>query len=293
MKRILSKIFILWLAFEGYIYKWAIDLHLLSIPSLSKTNNSDKPNFIVSLTSYGRRVSTCVVYYTLVSILRQSVKPNRIILWLDDNEWNEANLPTRLSALRDKGIEFRYGKRIRSFKKLIPALKEFPEEIIITIDDDIIYHTDTLNQLIEAHRSNPIAICSLDSKTPMIVGNIPALYEKWAKINNDSTGYDEIFGLGVGGVLYPPHSLHPDVTNEELFMKLCPSADDIWFWFCGNRINTPRIAIKKRGNDLSFDALYQYFNQGSALTHSNRFEHQNDKQFRQVYDYYKNGSSSI
>ena len=27
-----------------------------------------------------------------------------------------------------------------------------------------------------------------------------------------------------------PHVLHHDVTNAELFMKLCPTSDDIWFW---------------------------------------------------------------
>lgn len=287
MKRLLSKLHILCLAIEGYIYKWAIDLHLLSIPSLSMSSNSDKQDFIVSLTSYGRRVSSCVVYYTLVSILRQSVKPERIILWLDDKEWNDENLPSRLAELRAKGVEFRYTKDTRSFKKLVPALEEFPDKTIITIDDDVVYHPDTLHQLLDAHTKNPTAICSLESKTPLLENGIPAHYEKWPEIRNDSKGEADIFSVGVGGVLYPPHSLHPDVTNEELFMKLCPQADDIWFWYCGNRINTPRIAIKKQGNDLYFDALYQYFNQGSALTHSNRFEHQNDKQFRQLYDYYK------
>ena len=33
-----------------------------------------------------------------------------------------------------------------------------------------------------------------------------------------------------GGVLYPPHSLYKDVGDAELFRKIAPYADDIWFW---------------------------------------------------------------
>ncbi len=31
-------------------------------------------------------------------------------------------------------------------------------------------------------------------------------------------------------MLYPPHSLDKIVTNKDLFIKLAPSADDVWFW---------------------------------------------------------------
>ncbi|MBY0406317.1 MAG: hypothetical protein K2Q01_01385, partial [Rickettsiales bacterium] len=34
---------------------------------------------------------------------------------------------------------------------------------------------------------------------------------------------------GVSGVLYPPGSLHAEVFREDLFLRLFPSADDIWF----------------------------------------------------------------
>lgn len=275
------------LAVRGYIYKWMVDGRLLSVPSLNENVGKEKSNVIVSLTSYGRRVSDCVVYYTLVSLLRQSVQPKRIILWLDQNEWSSETMPQPLASLQSKGVEYRYVKNLRSFKKLVPALIDYPEDTIITVDDDVVYHKDTLRQLQDAHKKDPKAICSLSSVTPMLKDGIPSGYEKWKTITDDRTGAEDIFAIGVGGVLYPPHSLHSDVTNEELFMQLCPMADDIWFWYCAKRLNTPRIAIKKHGEDLSFDALYQYFHQGAALTHSNRFEHQNDKQFRQVYDYFK------
>lgn len=55
----------------------------------------------VSLTSYGDRVySVCYVIY---SILMQSVQPNRIILWLSEQEYNDENLPQSLKDLRSRG----------------------------------------------------------------------------------------------------------------------------------------------------------------------------------------------
>ena len=54
------------------------------------------------MTSYGRRVEKSVVYYSLVSILRQTVKPDRIILCLDGIKWNDENLPKKLVSLKKK-----------------------------------------------------------------------------------------------------------------------------------------------------------------------------------------------
>ena len=36
------------------------------------------------------------------------------------------------------------------------------------------------------------------------------------------------FPTGVGGVLYPPHSLDEEVLNESIFMDICTYADDVW-----------------------------------------------------------------
>ena len=38
-----------------------------------------------------------------------------------------------------------------------------------------------------------------------------------------------LFPTGVGGVLYPPGTLHPEVFNQAVFRRICPTADDVWF----------------------------------------------------------------
>jgi hypothetical protein len=44
--------------------------------------------------------------------------------------------------------------------------------------------------------------------------------------------------MGMSGVLYPPHSLHNDVLNINLFRTLIPTHDDVYFWAMALRNKT-------------------------------------------------------
>ena len=48
---------------------------------------------------------------------------------------------------------------------------------------------------------------------------------------------------GVGGVLYPPHSLKEEMLDEDLFTKIAPTTDDIWFWAAGVANGYPVIPV--------------------------------------------------
>ena len=182
----------------------------------------------VSLTSYGDRVySVCYVIY---SILMQSVQPNRIILWLSEQEYNDENLPQSLKDLRSRGVEIAYCPDYRSYKKIIPTLRKYSEDVIITIDDDVLYGHETLEYLINAYLQEPEYIWFMSGSK--------MAFDKNGNIKPYVTWYDEHltalecniknFPTGIGGILYPPHSLAEEVTDETLFMKLAPTADDIW-----------------------------------------------------------------
>lgn len=58
--------------------------------------------------------------------------------------------------------------------------------------------------------------------------------------------------LGVSGVLYPPRAFSKQVFNIPLFQRLSPTNDDIWFWYCATRNNTPIIRIQNPIPDPSF-----------------------------------------
>lgn len=51
--------------------------------------------------------------------------------------------------------------------------------------------------------------------------------------------------VGLGAVLYPPHSLGDLVFDRQLFQRLCPTNDDIWFWYCAAKNGTPVLRPPK------------------------------------------------
>lgn len=266
----------------GYLYKFAVDIKVLRVPCLNNKNNA---NVVVSLTSYGRRVENLIVYYTLISLLRQTQQPCRIILWLAKEEWNDETIPVKLKSLKEKGVEICYYKDIKSYKKLIPSIKKYPDAIIITFDDDTIYSSDTIEVLMEEHKRHRTDVICLEAKWPVFNNGIPFNYYNWEELTEDASG-KYLFPVGAGGILYPPDSYHKDILKEEVFSECCPQADDIWFWFNCLRVGTNKIFIKKKKTNLSFDNIYQYFHKGSALAHTNRLNEQNDRQFRTLFNYY-------
>lgn len=279
-----TKLLVLLCAIKGYFYKWLVDLHIYNVPKL---NIDEAANVIVSLTSYGRRIESNVLYYTLVSILRQSVSPKKIVVCVDHKKWNENNLPIKLRSLIAKGVEFMFCEDIRSYTKLIPVMKVYPNDYIITVDDDIIYDKKTIENLLEASSSSPDAVCCLNASRPIIKNGYPCEYEKWQSLYSAERGKYLIFPCGFGAVLYPPNQIDKKILfDSQRFLSLCPLADDVWFWFCEIMSNVTIIFVPKKHWDYSYDALYQFFHKGTALTHSNRYEHQNDKQIREIFNFY-------
>ena len=179
---------------------------------------------IISLTSYRERFSELPI--TLYSLLNQSLKPDRIILWLDEECEDLTYLPYEISQFIKNGLEIRFVKDIGSYTKAIYAFKELSNAIIVTADDDMYYPTDWLKKLYLSYIANPEDIHVHRAHRVKI--NIP--YEKWEKhIKEESARYDN-FITGVGGVLYPPNCFSREVLREDVFLKNAPKADDIWFW---------------------------------------------------------------
>ncbi|MCM1170003.1 MAG: glycosyltransferase family 2 protein [Bacteroides sp.] len=270
----------------GYCMKWKIDVFGPGkICTLQGKN--DGPNLIVSLTSYGRRVRK-TVYYTLVSLLRQSPSPDRIILWLSSEKWTEDNLPQRLRRLERYGVEYKFCDDIRSYTKLIPSLKTAPKDVIVTVDDDILYPRGLLRALCEEHERHPSCICCIEASLPLSAQGKMLPYKKWKDATPTEGEKEErvVFPLGVGAVLYPPESLHEDVFLQDRFMSLCPCADDIWFWVMARKKGTAHRVVDFNGKRHSFDALYQFFHKDSYLAYKNRKKDMNDVQMEAVLKEY-------
>ena len=222
-----------------FAYNTAKKYNYIPINKSGITEKKRSPGIIVSVTSFPDRVPT--LHKNLSSLLNQTLKPDLLILWLAKEQFPnmENDLPEEVLRLKEFGLTIKWYHDIKSYKKLIPALVEFPEDIIITADDDVFYDQTMIEKLYASYLKFPSYIHS--HKTKKIIfkdGKIIAKQKKSYKFPSFAT-----IQVGVGGVLYPPHSLHSDVTNEDLFMELAPTNDDLWFWACAVTNNTKIVKI--------------------------------------------------
>lgn len=205
-----------------------------------------KQQIIVSLTSFPAAIPYAA--QAVQSILNGSVLPDKVILYLTFSQFGESGIPQELQKLANDNSRFEirdYPRDIRSYRKLIPALSDFPDAIIVTIDDDVTYHKNMLRDLLRLHEQMPQAV--LAHRAKRMKPDEP--YRKWKKyrwyhflLKKIHTSFKNI-QTGVGGVLYPPHSLKKEMMNVELFTELAPTTDDIWFWAAGVANDIPVIPV--------------------------------------------------
>lgn len=274
---------ILWSYICGLLYM--VWMCILPKKPLVSLESDAHPHVVVTLTSYGRRVGTTVIH-VLKSLLLQSRRPDRIILWLDNINFSHEKLPARLARFCSKyGIEIRFCEDIRSYKKLVPALQLCPNDILVTVDDDLVYKRGFLKSLCDAHEKFPADILCTLAHCPETKDGEFLPYKEW-KQNVTLMGDKPVFPLGGAGTLYPPKSLHADVINKELFMKLAPQADDIWFWAMAVMAGTRHRLIDFGYSFYQIDLLYQKLHKNSSLMSSNLHKDCNDVQIRDIMEHY-------
>jgi hypothetical protein len=188
---------------------------------------------IVSLTSFPAALP--FVVHAVQSILDGSEQPDKIVLYLTASQFPTSEIPQELQFLKEKNplfdIRF-YEDDIRSYTKLIPALRDFPNDVIVTVDDDILYGKNMLRDLLRLHKKYPDAI--IGHRIKHLKLNTP--YRKWKKYKSYRFFTKNLrpkfanFLTGVGGVLYPPNSLKTEMLDSKIFKEIAPTVDDIWFW---------------------------------------------------------------
>lgn len=193
------------------------------------TYNEDK-TITVSLTSYPDRIHT--VSFAIKSIMAQTVPPQRIILWLAESQFPDRQLPHSINELINLGLEVKYvDKDLRSHKKYFYALQnQKQDEIVITIDDDIIYHPKTIERLLSIHSDFPNAVvCNSAHIVQFESNNEPKSYSEWHTVN-DFGNYEDLIvtPLTGSGCLYPYGVFSKIAFDIDLIKSNAYFADDLW-----------------------------------------------------------------
>ena len=199
-----------------------------SYDKLSERNTT--PQIIVSVTSFPARIDR--IHYSLKSILAQKMKPDKIVVYLGDKEFEGVDLPQSLTELFEYGVEVRFRKDLKPHTKYLYAMQDFPDDVIITVDDDIYYRPRLIEDLYNAYLKHPsCVICTRAHKMTVTDGKLDG-YNSWDFETNDVREESHyLFATGVGGVLYPPHLLCAETFNVENIEKLTLKNDDVWLKF--------------------------------------------------------------
>ena len=244
----------------------------------------DNELVIVSLTTFGERIHNA--YLPIESIMQGTMKPDKIILWLAKEEFEGKVLPITLQKQQSRGLEIRFIDDLKSYNKLIPALKTFPDDTIVTIDDDALYEFDLLERLYSCHQSHPNTIyaCRMH-RIRTDTEHSPIPYMQWDLCIDDERDSILNFPTGIGGVLYPPHCFTDEVFNSKVFMSACPKADDIWFYAMARIANTSSKWVRT-SQPKGYYIPLPITDDALSLYNTSPTENGNDLQLKNVMDRY-------
>lgn len=234
----------------GWWYKLVSKLENISIKKekiVNPLNNKKREEYVIaSMTSFPARIN--FVYLSVKSLMRQTYKPDRILLWLAEEQFPGKKLPAELLDLQKYGLEIKWCHDIYGHKKYYYPVKEQKEnEVIITFDDDIVYPPKCIERLIKKHEQFPMCL---------ICERAQAVNREEDKILNPGR-WDTISDIGIkapsyslnpspgGGCLIPYKAFYKDAVNEELIRKYAYKNDDLWYMFMCAENQTKIIKTRK------------------------------------------------
>lgn len=262
-----------------FFKKWCIK-HPRTKIGVNKLPREKK--IIVSLTSFPKRINT--VWLTIETLLRQSVKPDSVILWLAASQFDGLNsLPKELLKLQDRGLTIRFCDDLRSHKKYFYVMQEYPNDLIVLADDDMFYPTDTIKKLIKLHKQYPNDICTITCQ--VITDFFESQPSSWRnpEVNEKFEHSGRVQVFTGSGSLYPPNCLDKSAFNKSLIEELCPNADDLWLTFMALKNNTKITALYPwRAFPITI-----YGTSENSLWYINSEDGQNNIQWRNLLNYFK------
>lgn len=271
-----------------YIDKRKLTVEMKDFKEMGINKGKRKESVIVSLTSFPERILD--VHFCIYSLLNQTLKPDKVILWLADDQFpnKEKDIPENVLNLKKNGLSIKWCDDLKPYKKLIPALKEYPNDFIITVDDDIFYPEDWLETMWNTYEKYPKTIISSRLRTIKLnENNMVENYTKWYLARDFKEPSFLNFPTGAGGILYFPHALSDNVFEEDLFKNLCPTGDDIWFWGMAILNETKITGIEKPFEPLNYVNIVREMgiNDDFTLWSYNR-NGQNEKQFKNLVKHF-------
>lgn len=190
-----------------------------------------KEQIVISLTTWSKRINNIPV--VLDTIFSQTLPPDLVVL----NLAYEEKVPESVQEyINIHGIEVNRVPDTKVYKKLIPTLKKYPNDCVISIDDDWLYPEGMIADFMDVHKrypNNPIS------------GNREIIFNMQCHCGCASLTKAEFFGK------------YLEIITDEIINN-CPS-DDIVYTFFANQAGYPYVRTK----ELYFTNMEPYNDSGS------------------------------
>ena len=243
------------------------------------------PRIIVSLTSFPARIEK--VHLAICSIVQQTRKPDKILLWLAKEQFpnGERDLPKKLLDYQKVGLEIEWCEEdIRPHKKYFYTMQKYPYDIVITVDDDLLYNPRMIELLFLSYFKFPHAVSCMRAHlmTADKAGNI-AKYSEWVKeysgiVDKPSMS---LFSTSGAGTLYPPFCMDQRVFDLNAIKTLCINADDLWLKIMQVLHDTPVVLVHPNE-----PLVYIEGTQAVSLREKNLYANENDVQLANILGQY-------
>jgi len=248
--------------------------------------NTEKRDFdiTVSFTTYPTRIKSAI--YVADAMLRQTLKPDRVILVLAEDEYSSKyDLPEDYKQLEKRGLSIIFVENLKPHNKYQYAMKNYPNSIVITVDDDILYDDNLIETLFNSHRKHPKAVSAMRAHRILFSDKKVLSYNDWGfeSTYTDMPAFD-LIATGVGGVLYPPQFLmakHEMLFNISAIRENSLLNDDIWLKLLELQCDVPVVLAKHSPPDI----LLVPSSQKTSLQSSNVDSERNDKIMRDTMRY--------
>ena len=190
---------------------------------------SNREKVIITLTTISSRINN--IDQVLETLLKQDYINYEIRLYISREAYlldkGIDDVPSKY--LNDERLKIIYVENTGPYRKLMPALKEFfgTNQILITVDDDVLYPQNFISTLILANQIYDCPIAYRGRKITISETKINP-YKQWEKNNLTGCSFSHL-PTGKDGVLYRPSYFHKNVLDISQAIEIAPTTDDLWF----------------------------------------------------------------
>lgn len=193
---------------------------------------------IVSVTTTKARLN--LFFYSFQSLRKQTYSQFKIFVFLSKESYLfDDGIDIVPDWITGKNVQIVFVKNSGPYRKLLPIINSTADDdIIITVDDDVLYPDDWVQNVVRLAIQQPSRIVC--GRARVIKRNFFGKfqnYTNWSVCDEVDVGLN-LLPIGCAGVVYRKYLLDLYFLSDEAHVKYAPTSDDIWFKVASLRKNT-------------------------------------------------------